>query len=163
MQLLVSKVYSSSYTVHCSPTLTSEILEHEARGRYHTLHCWGWSDWCMQYTWAHHPRWYPHKSHSCCGTLCAVEGKGTLCQICYLYYIQPTITRVFHTQPRGTIQKIPNNEGLFIESWSGSAGYSAEMLTEDGKSWRVEDESTLASSVNIEAEYPALADHEEIA
>ena len=54
-------------------------------------------------------------------------------------------------------------EGLFIESWSGSAGYSAEMLTEDGKSWRVEDESTLASSVNIEAEYPALADHEEIA
>ena len=37
------------------------------------------------------------------------------------------------------------------------------MLTEDGKSWRVEDESTLASSVNIEAEYPALADHEEIA
>ena len=56
-----------------------------------------------------------------------------------------------------------NNEGLFIESWSGSAGYSAEMLTEDGKSWRVEDESTLASSVNIEAEYPALADHEEIA
>ena len=55
------------------------------------------------------------------------------------------------------------NEGLFIESWSGSAGYSAEMLTEDGKSWRVEDESTLASSVNIEAEYPALADHEEIA
>ena len=56
-----------------------------------------------------------------------------------------------------------NNEGLFIESWSGSAGYSAEMLTEDGKSWRVEDESTLASSVNIEVEYPALADHEEIA
>ena len=54
-------------------------------------------------------------------------------------------------------------EGLFIESWLGSAGYSAEMLTEDGKSWRVEDESTLASSVNIEAEYPALADHEEIA
>ena len=54
-------------------------------------------------------------------------------------------------------------EGLFIESWSGSAGYSAEMLTEDGKSWWVEDESTLASSVNIEAEYPALADHEEIA
>ena len=54
-------------------------------------------------------------------------------------------------------------EGLFIESWSGSAGYSAEMLTEDGISWRVEDESTLASSVNIEAEYPALADHEEIA
>ena len=54
-------------------------------------------------------------------------------------------------------------EGLFIESWSASAGYSAEMLTEDGKSWRVEDESTLASSVNIEAEYPALADHEEIA
>ena len=54
-------------------------------------------------------------------------------------------------------------EGLFIESWSGSAGYSAEMLTEDGKSWRVEDESTLASSVNIEAEYPALADREEIA
>ena len=54
-------------------------------------------------------------------------------------------------------------EGLFIESWSGSAGYSAEMLTEDGKSWRVEDESTLASSVNIEAEYPALADHEELA
>ena len=53
-------------------------------------------------------------------------------------------------------------EGLFIESWSGSAGYSAEMLTEDGKSWRVEDESTLASSVNIEAEYPALADHEEL-
>ena len=56
-----------------------------------------------------------------------------------------------------------HSEGLFIESWSGSAGYSAEMLTEDGKSWRVEDESTLASSVNIEAEYPALADHEEIA
>ena len=56
-----------------------------------------------------------------------------------------------------------NIERLFIESWSGSAGYSAEMLTEDGKSWRVEDESTLASSVNIEAEYPALADHEEIA
>ena len=55
-----------------------------------------------------------------------------------------------------------NLEGLFIESWSGSAGYSAEMLTEDGKSWRVEDESTLASSVNIEAEYPALADHEEL-
>ena len=54
-------------------------------------------------------------------------------------------------------------EGLFIESWSGSAGYPAEMLTEDGISWRVEDESTLASSVNIEAEYPALADHEEIA
>ena len=54
-------------------------------------------------------------------------------------------------------------EGLFLESWSGSAGYSAEMLTEDGKSWRVEDESTLASSVNIEAEYPALADHEELA
>ena len=54
-------------------------------------------------------------------------------------------------------------DGLFIESWSGSAGYSAEMLTEDGKSWRVEDESTLASSVNIEAEYPALADHEELA
>ena len=58
---------------------------------------------------------------------------------------------------------IVDNEGLFIESWSGSAGYSAEMLTEDGKSWRVEDESTLASSVNIEAEYPAPADHEEIA
>ena len=56
-----------------------------------------------------------------------------------------------------------DSEGLFIESWSGSAGYSAEMLTEDGKSWRVEDESTLASSVNIEAEYPALADHEELA
>ena len=37
------------------------------------------------------------------------------------------------------------------------------MLTEDGKSWRVEDESTLAPSVNIEAEYPVLADHEEIA
>ena len=56
-----------------------------------------------------------------------------------------------------------DNEGLFISSWSGSAGYSAEMLTEDGKSWQVEDESTLASSVSIEAEYPALADHEEIA
>ena len=55
------------------------------------------------------------------------------------------------------------NEGLFIESWSGSAGYPAEMLTEDGISWRVQDESTLASSVNIETEYPALTDHEEIA
>ena len=56
-----------------------------------------------------------------------------------------------------------DTEGLFIESWSASAGYSAEMLTEDGNSWRVEDESTLASSVNIEAEYPARADHEELA
>ena len=37
------------------------------------------------------------------------------------------------------------------------------MLTEGAKSWRAEDESTLAPSVNIEAEYPALADHEEIA
>ena len=55
------------------------------------------------------------------------------------------------------------NEGLFIESWSGSAGYPAEMLTEGAKSWRVEDKSTLATLVNIEAEYPALADHEEIA
>ena len=50
------------------------------------------------------------------------------------------------------------NKGLFIESWSGSAGYPAEMLTEGAKSWRVEDESTLATLVNIEAEYPPLVD-----
>ena len=37
------------------------------------------------------------------------------------------------------------------------------MLTEGAEIWRVEDESTLAPSVNIEVEYPALADHEEIA
>ena len=37
------------------------------------------------------------------------------------------------------------------------------MLTEGAKSWRVEDDSSLAPLVNIEAEYPALADHEEIA
>ena len=54
-------------------------------------------------------------------------------------------------------------EGLFIESLSGSAVYSAEMLTEGANSWQVEDESTLAPLVNIEAEYAALADHKEIA
>ena len=37
------------------------------------------------------------------------------------------------------------------------------MLTEGAQSWRVEDKSPLVPSVNIEAEYPALADHEEIA
>ena len=37
------------------------------------------------------------------------------------------------------------------------------MLTEGAKSCRVEDESTLATLANIEAEYPALADREEIA
>ena len=46
---------------------------------------------------------------------------------------------------------------------SYSAGYPAEMLTEGAKSWRVEDESILATLVSIEADYPALADHEEIA
>ena len=59
------------------------------------------------------------------------------------------------------------SEGLFIESWSGSAGYrgwiSSEMLTDGAKSWQVEDKSTLATLVNIKADYPALADHEEIA
>ena len=44
-------------------------------------------------------------------------------------------------------------------AWSGSAGYSAEMLTEGAQSWRVEDESTLTPSVNIEAKYPALVDY----
>ena len=39
----------------------------------------------------------------------------------------------------------------------------AEMLTEGAKSWRVEDESILATLVYIEAKYPALADYEEIA
>ena len=37
------------------------------------------------------------------------------------------------------------------------------MLTEGAESWRIKDESTLAPPVNIEAEYPGLADHEEIA
>ena len=56
-----------------------------------------------------------------------------------------------------------NNEGLFIESLSGSAGSSAEKLTKGGQSWRVEDESTLPPSVNLEAKYRVLAYHEEIA
>ena len=64
---------------------------------------------------------------------------------------------------RGYTIIVVHNGGLFSESWSGSAGYRVEMLTEGAKSWRVEDESTLATMVNIEAEYPALADHEEIA
>ena len=34
---------------------------------------------------------------------------------------------------------ISDYEGLFIESWSGSSGYSTEMLTEGAQSWRVED------------------------
>ena len=54
-------------------------------------------------------------------------------------------------------------EGLLIESWSSSVVYSAEMLTEGAQSWRVEDESTLAPLINIEAYYTALDDHEEIA
>ena len=45
-----------------------------------------------------------------------------------------------------------SNEGLFIESSSGSAGYSAEMWTEGAKSWWAKDESTWwAPSVNISA------------
>ena len=56
-----------------------------------------------------------------------------------------------------------NIEGLFSELWSGSAGYLAEMLIEGAQSWHVEDKSTLAPSVNIEAKYPVLADYEEIA
>ena len=55
-----------------------------------------------------------------------------------------------------------NIEGLFIESWSGNSGYSTEMLTEGAQSWRVEDESTWAPSVNIEVEYPERPDHDEI-
>ena len=42
-------------------------------------------------------------------------------------------------------------EGLFIESWSGSTVYLAEMLTEGAQSWWVE------------AKYPVLSDHEKIA
>ena len=53
-------------------------------------------------------------------------------------------------------------EGLFIESWSGSSGYSTEMLTEGAQSWRVEDESTWAPSVNIEVEYLELSEYDEI-
>ena len=51
---------------------------------------------------------------------------------------------------------------LRLKSYSLSHD-QVEMLTEGAKSWRVEDESTLATLVNIEVEYPALADHEEIA
>ena len=54
-----------------------------------------------------------------------------------------------------------NIEGLFIESWSGSTGYSIEMLTEGAQSWRVEDSSTLTPSV-IKFEYPAISDYDEI-
>ena len=86
--------------------------------------------------------------------LCAVRNIYAVCSVC-----APENIRCILYVPK----KVRYYEGLFIESWSGSAGYSAEMLTEDGKSWRVEDESTLASSVNIEAEYPALNDHEELA
>ena len=53
-------------------------------------------------------------------------------------------------------------EGLFIESWSGSSGYSTEMLTEGAQSWRVEDESTWTPSVNIEVEYLELSEYDEI-
>ena len=48
-------------------------------------------------------------------------------------------------------------EGLFIELWSGSAGYRQRCWL------RVLQVDELATLVNIEAEYPALADHEEIA
>ena len=37
------------------------------------------------------------------------------------------------------------------------------MLTEGAQRWRVEVESIVAPSGNIEAERPVLADHEEIA
>ena len=32
-----------------------------------------------------------------------------------------------------------DNEGLFIESWSSSTEYSAEILTMGAQSWQVED------------------------
>ena len=35
------------------------------------------------------------------------------------------------------IQELYNIEGLFIESWSASPGYSTEMLTEGAQSWWV--------------------------
>ena len=47
-----------------------------------------------------------------------------------------------------------HTERLFIESWSGSAGYLAEMLTEGAQSWWVE----LGTLVNIKAKYPKLTD-----
>ena len=36
------------------------------------------------------------------------------------------------------------------------------MLTEGAQSWRVEDESTWAPSVNIEVEYLELSEYDEI-
>ena len=36
------------------------------------------------------------------------------------------------------------------------------MLTEGAQSWRVEDKSTRAPSVNIKVEYPELDDYNEI-
>ena len=58
---------------------------------------------------------------------------------------------------------IQNIEGLFIdESWSGSAGYLAEMLIEGAQTWGVEDKSALAPYlVNMKAETQALADYED--
>ena len=47
------------------------------------------------------------------------------------------------------LTSVPYSEGLFIESWSGSTGYSAEMLTEGAQCWWVENESTWAPLVNI--------------
>ena len=49
-----------------------------------------------------------------------------------------------------------------IESWSGSAGYTSEMLTEGAQSWRVEYKSRQVPSVNITTKYPVLPDHDEI-
>ena len=50
--------------------------------------------------------------------------------------------------------------GYAISSWSASAGYSASMLTEDAKVDSSSTRQLLPSSVNIEAEYPALPDHD---
>ena len=59
-------------------------------------------------------------------------------------------------------REVTKNEGLFIESWSGSSGYSTEMLTEGAQSWWVGDESTWQPSVNIEVEYLELSEYDEI-
>ena len=53
-------------------------------------------------------------------------------------------------------------EGLFIESWSAGSVFGRDV-DRGAHSWWVEDKSTLASSIIIEAEYPVQVEHEEIA
>ena len=60
----------------------------------------------------------------------------------------------------GCLQYNVGESGYAISSWSASAGYSASMLTEDGKVDLSSTRQLLPSSVNISAEYPALADHD---